>query len=106
MSKAKIPFHEKFLVLRVSKVDSELWYIYLEDEEALVGCIITYVDDLFYVSEEAIICAVYAWILVEWPCSELEWASRPGGTRYLGMEVFQTASGAFEVHQRGSPEVP
>ena len=63
LSSAKIPFQEKFLVLRASKVDSELWYIHLDNEETLLGCIITYVDDLFHVSEEAVICAVHAWVL-------------------------------------------
>ena len=42
---------------------------------------------------------IHAWVLEEWPCSELEWATQ--GTRYLGMEVLQRHSGAFEIHQRG-----
>ena len=101
LSQARIPYQDKHLVLRVSKVDPELWYILFENEAGLLGCIITYVDDLFYVSEREIIVAVHEWVLEAWPCSPLEWASMVGGTRYLGMEVFQRSSGAFEIHQKG-----
>ena len=100
LSQARIQYKDKHLVLRASKVDPELWLIAFEDEESLVGCIITYVDDLFYLSESEIVATVHAWVVEEWPCSALEWASSPGGTRYLGMEVFQRSSGAFEIHQR------
>ena len=100
-SQARILYKSKYLVLRVSKVDPELWFVFFENEEGLVGCVITYVDDLFYVSEKDIVMAVHAWIVEEWPCSALEWASDAGGTRYLGMEVFQRPSGAYEVHQKG-----
>ena len=101
LSQARIPYKNKHLVLKVSKVDPELWLIFFDDEESLLGCIITYVDDLFYVSEREIIMRVHAWVLEEWPCSALEWASATGGTRYLGMEIFQRSSGAFEIHQKG-----
>ena len=101
LSQAKILYGGKYLVLRVSAVDPELWLIFFENEDGLEGCIITYVDDLFYVSTTEIVAAVHAWVLEEWPCSALEWASASGGTRYLGMEVFQRASGVFEVHQKG-----
>ena len=101
LSQARILYNDKYLILKVSKVDPELWFIFFEGEEELLGCIITYVDDLFYVSEKNIVVVVHAWVLEEWPCSDLEWASRKGGTRYLGIEVFQRTSGAFEIHQRG-----
>ena len=101
LSRAKIPYLNKHLVLRVSKVDPELWLIFFDNETNLLGCIITYVDDLFYVSVREIVVAVHAWVLEEWPCSPLEWASAVGGTRYLGMEVVQRSSGAFEIHQKG-----
>ena len=101
LSQARILYGSKYLVLRVSAVDPELWFIFFENEEGLEGCIITYVDDLFYVSRTEIVTAVHAWVLEEWPCSALEWASASGGTRYLGMEVFQRASGVFEIHQKG-----
>ena len=101
LSQARIPYMNKHLILRVSKVDPELWLIFFDNEEGLLGCIITYVDDLFYVSEREIVVTVHAWVVEEWPSSALEWASAVGGTRYLGMEVFQRTSGAFEIHQRG-----
>ena len=100
LSQAKILYKNRHVVLRVSKVDPELWFIFYDNEEDLLGCIITYVDDLFYVSEKDVVVAVHAWVVEEWPCSALEWAYE--GTRYLGMEVFQRESGDFEVHQRGS----
>ena len=101
LSQARILYKSKYLVLRVAKVDPELWLVFFENEEGLVGCVITYVDDLFYVSDRDIVMAVHAWIVEEWPRSALEWASDAGDTRYLGMEVFQRSSGAYEIHQRG-----
>ena len=101
LSQARIPYNDTYLVLKVSKVDPELWFIFLEGADGMVGCIITYVDDLFYVAEVGVVRAVHAWVLEEWPCNALEWASHGSGTRYLGMEVFQRPSGAYEVHQKG-----
>ena len=101
LSKARIFYKNKHLVLRMSKVDPELWLIFYEDEDGLLGCVITYVDDLLYVADSGLVKAVHAWVLEEWPCNELEWASVGNGTRYLGMEVFQRPSGAYEIHQKG-----
>ena len=100
-SNAKILYEDKYLVLRMSKVDSELCFIFFEGEGELLGCLITYVDDLFYVAESRVVRAVHTWILEEWPCNDLEWAAEGRGTRYLGMEVFQRPSGAYEIHQKG-----
>ena len=80
LSQARILYGSKYLVLKVSAVDPELWFIFFENEEGLEGCIITYVDDLFYVSKTEIVAAVHAWVLEEWPRSALEWASASGGT--------------------------
>ena len=101
LSTARISYQNRYLVLKMSKVDPELWLIFYDGEEGLVGCIITYVDDLLYVAAGGVVKAVHEWVLEEWPRSQLEWASENGGTRYLGMEVFQRPSGAYEVHQRG-----
>ena len=100
-SSARIRYENKYLVLKMSKVDPELWFVFFEGEDELLGCIITYVDDLFYVARTEVVMVLHAWVLEEWPCSGLEWASADGGTRYLGMEIFQRPSGAYEVHQRG-----
>ena len=101
LSKARILYQNKYLVLRMSSVDPELWLIFYEGEEGLVGCVITYVDDLLYAAASDVVEAVHGWVLEEWPCSQLEWASKNGGTRYLGMEVFQRPTGAYEIHQKG-----
>ena len=50
LSQARVLYNQRYLVLKVSKVDPELWLIFFENEEELLGCIVTYVDDLFYVS--------------------------------------------------------
>ena len=101
LSSAKILHEGACLILKASKIDPELWLILREADEGLAGFVITYVDDLFYISEYGIVRAVHAWIEEDWPCSSLEWARNKGGTRYLGMEVFQRSSGAFEIHQKG-----
>ena len=100
-SSARIFYKNKYLVLKMSKVDPELWFVFFEGEDDLLGCVITYVDDLFYVAESEVVTVLHTWILEEWPCSGLEWASAAEGTRYLGMEVSQRPSGAYEIHQRG-----
>ena len=101
LSQARIPSKDKYLVLKMSKLDPELWLIFFEDAEGLVGCVVTYGDDLFYVAEASVVKAVHAWILEEWPCNALKWASDGSATRYLGVEMFQRPSGAYEIHQKG-----
>ena len=63
--------------------------------------IITYVDDLFYLSTLEVIEAIHSWIQADWPCSGLEWANTKEGTRYLGMTVRQGEDGAVEISQEG-----
>ena len=106
MSGAQVPLRNGYVTLKASVVDPELWYAY--DDEGilgprgrLVGFIITYVDDLFYLSAPEVVEAMHAWIKKEWPCSVLEWAHAPEGTRYLGMMIKQDPDGSFEVSQEG-----
>ena len=101
VAQARIPYKEKYRVLKMSKVDPKLWLIFFEDDEGWVGCVITHADDLFYVAEGSVVKAVHAWILEEWPCNALQWASDGSGTRYLGVEVFLRPSGAYEISQQG-----
>ena len=63
--------------------------------------IITYVDDLFYVGPEGLVCQLHEWVSAEWPCSELQWAAAPEGIRYLGMEIYQRETGEYAITQQG-----
>ena len=106
MSGAKIPFGGDFIILQPSLVDPELWLVYNVDGETqekgnLIGLIITYVDDLFYLSTPEVIETLHKWVEAEWPCSALEWANSEDGTRYLGLTVKQDSDGSFVISQEG-----
>ena len=96
MAWARIAFKGGHIKLKASAVDPELWFAYDCD-----GLIITYVDDLFYLSIPEVIEALHAWVEAEWPCSALEWASSHDGTRYLGIVVKQLSDGSYEISQEG-----
>ncbi|CAE7665157.1 HCF244, partial [Symbiodinium sp. CCMP2456] len=72
------------IVLKQSSADSEIWLAFDEDDVL-----------------RPVIEAIHAWIQEAWPCSELEWADGPTGTRYLGMEIQQRPDFAFELSQEG-----
>ncbi|CAE7873452.1 TY1B-NL2 [Symbiodinium microadriaticum] len=94
------------VVLRQSQADPDLWLVFDErdkvcSEDTLLGLVVTYVDDLLYLADPSLITAIHTWIELEWPCSSLEWATEPAGTRYLGMEIHQRADFNFEISQGG-----
>ena len=103
---ARINYQGRVIVLRQSTADPELWLAYDEDNTlrtkgTLLALLITYVDDLLYLADRPLVEALHAWVQQEWPCSPLEWADGVHGTRYLGMEIQQVPSGAFELSQIG-----
>ena len=117
-AKARIPYKEGYIVLKASTADPELWLAFyikegvseerlqeaLKEERndvELIAMVITYVDDLFYLSDDEVVGMLHGWVQSEWPCSALEWANAEGGARYLGLEVYQRESGEFEVKQEG-----
>ncbi|CAE7300896.1 RE1, partial [Symbiodinium natans] len=99
----EIPYHKGSLRLKQLRTDSELWMImFCEGEEmTLYGILVTYVDDLLYLSDSEIIEAVHGWIKERWPCAPLEYAKQKGGIRYLGMELVQDENGLFSLGQAG-----
>ncbi|CAE7406162.1 GIP [Symbiodinium sp. CCMP2592] len=87
-------------------VDKEVWMAFDEkgNERAkgsLVALLVTYVDDLFFLGSTSVVELLDEWVRKEWPCSGLQWADGEDGVRYLGTEVYQRASGAFELKQTG-----
>ena len=106
LASAKIPYNDGFITLRPSKIDKEIWLAFDEQgvEQArgsLVALLVTYVDDLFFLGQTPVVLLLDEWIRKEWPCSALQWADSADGTRYLGTEVYQRATGAFELKQTG-----
>eukprot|EP00439_Symbiodinium_sp_Y106_P022158 s6090_g2.t1 len=102
LASAKLLWGNKTVVLKPSEADPDLWLAYDQDDPStLLGLVVTYVDDLLYLAEESLVVAIHMWIEREWPCSPLEWAKNPGGTRYLGMEIHQRVDGNFEISQEG-----
>ncbi|CAE7216076.1 Cfap91 [Symbiodinium sp. CCMP2592] len=99
-----VPHNGGRLYLQQSKADAELWFVMFQSKDEaprLVGLVVTYVDDIFYIGPVKIVEKIHGWVSAEWPCSGLEWASAPEGIRYLGMEVYQRESGEYEVTQQG-----
>ncbi|CAE7409265.1 GIP [Symbiodinium necroappetens] len=106
LKEAKISYKGRTIVLKQSTADPEIWLAYdekdvVKSQGSLLALIITYVDDLFYLSDKPIIEAIHSWVQEAWPCSELEWADGCGGTRYLGMEIQQQPDFTFELSQEG-----
>ena len=106
LSKARIPWKGRTITLKPSLADPDLWMAFdeqnhLKEQGELLALIITYVDDLFYLSEDSLVRAIHDWVQAEWPCSQLEWAHEAPGTRYLGMEVVQKPNFVFEICQEG-----
>ena len=99
---ADVPWAEGKLILKPSVVDPEVWMIVYQangEQDTLVGVLVTYVDDLLYLAESAVITAVHSWLSKEWPSAPLEWTKE--GTRYLGVEILQKDEGFFLISQRG-----
>ncbi|CAE7605479.1 GIP [Symbiodinium sp. CCMP2592] len=106
LSGARIPYKGGFITLQPSKVDKEIWLAYDEygNEKAkgtLQALLVTYVDDLFFLGPPELVMALDEWIRSEWPCSALQWADDSDGARYLGTEIFQRPTSAFELKQTG-----
>ena len=106
LASAKIPYKDGFITLMPSKVDKEVWMAFDEqgNEKAqgtLVALLVTYVDDLFFLGSTTVVELLDQWVRKEWPCSALQWADDEDGTRYLGTEVYQRPSRAFELKQTG-----
>ncbi|CAE7251642.1 TY1B-NL2 [Symbiodinium sp. CCMP2592] len=106
MASARIPWKGKIVVLKPGDADPDLWLAYDEEDKvraqgSLLALVITYVDDLLYLAEKSLVEAIHEWIQKDWPCSPLEWAQEPGGTRYLGMELRQREDYVFEISQEG-----
>ena len=106
LSGARIPYKGSYITLQPSTVDKEIWLAYDEhgNERAkgtLRALLVTYVDDLFFLGPTELIKALDEWIRTDWPCSALQWADDSEGARYLGTEIYQRSSSAFELKQTG-----
>ena len=97
---ARIAVGEMLLVLRQTLAESELWMVLDDVSGILVGLLVTYVDDILYLSEVHIVNALHAFVLEEWPASALEWVNEKIAARYLGVEIlWEPASGSFSISQ-------
>ena len=72
-----------------------------DEAGVLVGLLVTYVDDLLYLSKPWIVQKLHDWISSMWPTSVLAWATDAEGLRYLGVEVQQSEDGTFKLGQAG-----
>ncbi|CAE7714237.1 unnamed protein product, partial [Symbiodinium necroappetens] len=103
---AKIDLEDgTWLVLVQSIVDPEVWLVKQrsanDEVGVLVGLLVTYVDDLLYLSKPWIVQKLHGWISSMWPTSALAWATDDEGLRYLGVEVRQLQDGTFKLDQAG-----
>ncbi|CAE7610958.1 Lgr4 [Symbiodinium sp. CCMP2592] len=73
--------------LKPTVSEPELWIILDEVTGVMYGLMVLYVDDIAYFSTEPIVLAVHAYVIEEWPASELEWITETNTVRYLGVEI-------------------
>ena len=104
LKETKVEFDGGVLMLQPLVSDSELWLILYTSAKAetpeLYGLMVTYVDDILYLALPAVMNAVHDAVSRMWPCSALELATKPGGVRYLGMDL-EEGEGVFTLGQRG-----
>ena len=97
---ARIVVGEMLLILRQTLAESELWMVVDENSGVLVGLLVTYVDDILYLSEVHIVDALHAFVVEKWPASALEWINAKTAVRYLGVEVlWEPESRSFSISQ-------
>ena len=75
--------------------DENLWMICLANE-AVVGYVLVYVDDLLILSSAQVANSLHEWIKRQWQCSDLERAHPGKALRFLGIDI-------FEVQDEGGP---
>ncbi|CAE7227836.1 GIP [Symbiodinium sp. CCMP2456] len=91
LKRARIHVGDLVLVLRPTVSEPELWMILEEITGTLHGLIVLYVDDIAYFSTPEVVRAVHAYVVEEWPASDLEWISESNSVRYLGVEIGREA---------------
>ncbi|CAE7769634.1 GIP [Symbiodinium sp. CCMP2592] len=87
LRKARVCVGDLVLILRPTVSEPELWTVLCEVTGTMHGLIVLYVDDIAYFSTEPIVKALHAFIIEEWPASDLEWVNDLEPVRYLGMEI-------------------
>eukprot|EP00439_Symbiodinium_sp_Y106_P029796 s3022_g3.t1 len=68
--------------------DENLWEIVL-DNEAVIGHILVYVDDLLVLGSKGTAESVHRWVSSMWSCSDLEKASAHKPLRFLGIDIYE-----------------
>ena len=100
LKKARIQAGALILVLIQTVAETELWLVKDEVTDTLVGLLVTYVDDILYFGERAVVLALRAFVEEEWPASSLEWINPTVPVRYLGVEVlWDGSSSSFSISQ-------
>ena len=74
-----------------------MWLV--RSETAVVGTLGVYVDDLLIMTEHEHLEPTLKAIRSIWRCSEPEYASKPGGFRFCGLQI-EDRSGMIWIHQR------
>ena len=104
LKETKVEYDQGVLTLQPLVSDSELWLILYASSKnntsELYGIMVTYVDDILYLALLTVMQAVHSAVSGMWPCSTLELATKPGGIRYLGMEL-EEVEGDFTLGQKG-----
>ncbi|CAE7228630.1 RE1, partial [Symbiodinium sp. CCMP2456] len=96
MAQLNIVVGTRRIKLLQCRVESSWWRL-VEDDKALVGLVVIYVDDLLICSTPTIINAVSKAVKSLWETSSLSWAS-DGGIRFLGIEITKI-QGGFALNQ-------
>ncbi|CAE7776959.1 RE1, partial [Symbiodinium sp. CCMP2592] len=86
LSEARISVGERIVVLTPTTTDENLWKVTYLGEDKVLGLVLVYVDDILMMSTRDIVKGIYAWLVADWKCSELEWVE-DGSLRFLGIEL-------------------
>ena len=100
LKEARIVLDAVVLILRPTISETELWMVLNEATGELLGLVVTYVDDILYLGEVAVVNAIHSFVLEKWPASALEWVNDKVAARYLGVEIlWEPGAQSFSISQ-------
>ena len=100
LKEARIAFDHGTIILVPTDAEPDLWLVRVEESGALLGLVVTYVDDLLYLGSVAVIQELHRFVELEWPSSPLEWINEKIPVRYLGVEILKEPSGSYSIGQQ------
>ena len=107
LASARIPYKDGFITLVPSKVDKEVWLAFdakgnERSKGSLVALLVTYVDDLFFLGNTAVVELLDGWVRKEWPCSKLQWVDKDDGAAILEQKCSNGSLEPLSLSKQGT----